>query len=443
MKIRTAVLLVLVASLPSNLFAFCGFFVGKADTSLYNKSSKVILTHHENRNVLSMMNDYDGDLTEFALVVPVPEILKEGQIHIGERKIFEHIDAFSAPRLVEYFDSDPCSPVPRMEMLAMSDAGSGAGASRRLKKSYGVQVEAEYTIGEYDIVILSAKESEGLEDWLIDNQYNIPRGAREALRPYILQGMKFFVAKVNLKEKERTGLNYLRPLQIAFSSEKFMLPIRLGLINANGPQELMVFLITKQGRVETTNYRTQKIPSDVDVPIYIKEEFGAFYKAMFDEQVRRAGMSTVFLEYFWNMGWCDPCAADPLSTEELRELGVFWLGDISQRSPLIGGGLPVMLTRLHVRYTGETFPEDLMFQETKDNQNFQGRYIMRHPWKGEATCDQARQYFENKRKSQEQEAQNLASLTGWDINQIRSKMEFVKASLGSSNSGEWWKGIWK
>ena len=47
--------------------------------------------------------------------------------------------------------------------------------------------------------------------------------------------MKFFVAKVNLKEHAKQDATYLRPLQIAFESDHFMLPIRLGTINANGP----------------------------------------------------------------------------------------------------------------------------------------------------------------------------------------------------------------
>ena len=59
----------------------------------------------------------------------------------------------------------------------------------------------------------------------------------------------------------------------------------------------------------------------------MKEDFGDFYKALFAEQVRRERMQTVFLEYAWDMGWCDPCAADPLSREELRQLGVFWLDE--------------------------------------------------------------------------------------------------------------------
>src|SRR5882672_5342556 len=86
--------------------AFCGFYVGKADASLFNKASQVILVRDGSRTVISMLSDYHGSLDEFALVVPVPQVLKEGQIHVGSRKLFEHIDAYSAPRLAEYYDDN-------------------------------------------------------------------------------------------------------------------------------------------------------------------------------------------------------------------------------------------------------------------------------------------------------------------------------------------------
>src|SRR6185295_13721319 len=178
--------------------------------------------------------------------------------------------------------------------------------------------------------------------------------------------------------------SYLRPLQIAYESPKFMLPIRLGMANASGAQELFVYALTRKGRVETTNYRTAKLPSDMDLPVYLKDkgEFGRFYRAMFARQVENEGGRVLFLEYAWDMRWCDPCAANPLTTDELRNLGVFWAD---------GGNQPqdVFLTRLHVRYDNAHFPEDLVFQETADRSNFQGRYVLRHPWTGKASCSGA------------------------------------------------------
>jgi hypothetical protein len=430
---------------PPEVAAFCGFYVGKADSSLYNEASQVVLARNANRTVISMMNDYKGELTEFALVVPVPVVLEKSQIHIGDREIFKHLDAYSAPRLVEYYDANPCQVMfDKERALPAPMAGAMRAESAARAKALGVTVEAQYTVGEYDIVILSAKQSDGLETWLTENGYHVPQGASRALRPYIEQEMKFFVARVNLKEQKKTGLTYLRPLQFAFESAKFMLPIRLGMVNARGPQDLIVYALTQSGRVETTNYRTTKLPSGMDVPEYVKDDFAEFYKAMFDYQVKQEKMGSAFIEYFWNMGWCDPCAAEPLSHDELRKLGVFWLDAAPAPSgpvirPMPGGPLPVMVTRIHVRYTSDTFPEDLVFQETGDRENFQGRYVLRHAWKGGAEeCPAAKGYFTDLARRREQEASTLANLTGWPLADIRSKMQLGAAA----KPDKWWERLW-
>ena len=419
-----------VMGIVSNASAFCGFYVGKADTSLFNEASQVILARDGRRTTLSMMNDYKGEMTDFALVVPVPVVLRRDQVKVIEKKTFDRLDAYSAPRLAEYFDDDPCEPRPQ-PAPSMADRTRGGMERRRGADALGVKVEDSFSVGEYDIVLLSAKESDGLETWLVQNGYKIPRGAAPALRPYILQGMKFFVAKVNLAAQAQTGAQFLRPLQFSFESEKFMLPMRLGMINASGPQDLIVYVLSREGRVESTNYRTVKLPANMALPTYLRDgkQFTDFYKTMFDQQARREDYKTVFTEYFWDMSWCDPCAADPLSREELVAAGVSWLPEGSGAPPTQGrrpppptGASPVMLTRLHVRYTRDSFPEDLAFQETKDRQNFQARYVLQHPWRGSPNkCQAAADYLKALRERQDREAKALANLTGWDISDIRQR----------------------
>jgi hypothetical protein len=426
-------------------FGFCGFYVAKADTKLFNKASQVALVRFEDKTVMTMANDFRGDPKEFAIVIPVPTFLERDQIHVGDKALLEHLDAYSAPRLVEYFDEDPC--VRREYDLLRPMAAPPAAAKAAREKNLGVTVEAQYTIGEYDILILSAKESAGLETWLTQNGYRIPPGASAVLGSYIKQGMRFFVAKVNLKEQAKLGFQYLRPLQVAYESPKFMLPVRLGTVNADGPQELFVYALTRKGRVETTNYRTVRLPSGMDLPVYVKTKFPDFYKAMFAEQVRRENMSAVFLEYAWDMAWCDPCAADPLSREELRQLGVFWLGEggsgvtpgavTPRRAPMPSGAQEVFLTRLHVRYDAAHFPEDLVFQETGDRQNFQARYVLRHPWKETASCPAADQYRRELTRRREAEAQALATLTGWPIDDVRRQMR-----VSAPDGRKWWQKLW-
>ncbi len=441
----------LVAAAPAPADAFCGFFVSKADTKLFNKASKVVIARDGNRTVMTMSNDFKGEPKEFAIVVPVPTFLQKEQIHVGEQSLIDHLDAFTAPRLVEYFDENPCDRRRYMTDSAVRmQAPMAAGAmAQESAKRLGVTIEATYTVGEYDILILSAKESGGLATWLTQNGYKMPQGAAPVLASYLAQNMRFFVAKVNLGEQARLGVSTLRPIQVAYESPKFMLPIRLGTLNAEGTQELFVFTLTNKGRVETTNYRTVRLPSDVEIPTYVKSDFGRFYKSMFTTQVQKQSMSTVFLEYAWDTGWCDPCAADPLSNDQLRKLGVFWLDGGAAPTPTggpmrpmpRGGAGSVFVTRLHVRYDGAHFPEDLVFQETGDRSNFQGRYILRHAWTGTETCSEADAYRGELSTRREKEAQTLASLTGWDINEIRRKQG--PGPRAAVDDRAWWQRLWQ
>lgn len=422
-------------------WAFCGFYVAKADTKLYNQASQVILARDGNRTVLTMANDFQGDVKDFAIVVPVPTVLQKEQVRVAEPKIIERLDAFSAPRLVEYFDSDPCAPVYKINEMRPMESAARSDNSTKEDSSLGVTVEAKFNVGEYDIVILSAKESGGLETWLNRNNYKIPQGAKELLKPYIRSAMKFFVAKVNLDKFAESGYQFLRPLQISYESRKFMLPIRLGMVNATKEQDLIIYILSPKGQAEITNYRTVKVPSDVNIPVFVKNEFGDFYKSMFQNSYTKEDKKVGFLEYAWDMSTCDPCAAEPLNNEELKQAGVFWLHDNSDSNSPIAPGFrsrfpssSVFITRLHVRYTRNKFPEDLIFQETAQRDSFQGRYILQHPFTGKVKCSAGRRYKSSLKQRFEQEAQNLARLTNWNIQDIRKKM---KLSMGNI-SNSWW-----
>jgi hypothetical protein len=434
-----AALASIVAGSTPALLGFCGFYVAKADTKLFNRASQVVLVRDGDRTVMTMANDFEGEPKEFAVVIPVPTSLAREQIHVGDKALVDHLDAYSAPRLVEYFDANPCERRmfdSAMSYAARAPAAQAAGVAGGLAKALGVTIEASYTVGEYDILILSAQQSTGLETWLRQNGYRIPAGASDVIASYLKQNMRFFVAKVNLAEQARLGFSYLRPLQVAYESPKFMLPIRLGMVNAKGPQELFVYALTRNGRVETTNYRTVKLPSDMDLPVYLKQpaEFASFYKAMFARQVESQDGRALFLEYAWDMRWCDPCAADPLSGDELRRLGVFWIDGGDRRPP------NVFLSRLHVRYDSAHFPEDLVFQETGDRANFQGRYVLRHAWTGGDSCAAAAEYRRTVDDRRAREAVELARLTGWNAAEIRTKMGGVVPVRAEP---AWWERLWK
>ena len=445
---------ILVLAFATQAIAFCGFYVGGADAKLFNKASQVVIARDGDRTILTMANDFQGAVKDFAMVVPVPVAIKKEQVHVGKRTTIEKLDAFSQPRLVEYFDPDPCAP-------QMNDAefknsvprpvAPAAASRRRARGDLGVTVEDSFKVNEYQILILSAKESDGLEKWLRRNGYNLPKGASELLAPYIKQKLKFFVAKIDLKEFNKSGYQVLRPLQIAYQSPKFMLPIRLGTINARGEQDLVVYLLSPKGQVELTNYRTVKVPTGESIPTYVKKEFGDFYKATFQKVYEKEQKKVAFLEYAWDVSNCDPCSSEPPTTTELKEAGVFWLDNTDNSS----GAIPpsfrrrssqgnTFITRVHVRYTRNKFPEDLMFHETGNRENFQGRYVLNHPFKGNLSCDAGKKYRQTLRPRLEKEASTLANMTGWSIREINKKIDFSisESKTKTETNPQFWNNVW-
>jgi len=419
------ILFLSLSIVPIQASAFCGFFVSGADSKLYNDASQVVLMRKGNRTVMSMSNNYKGPAADFAMVVPVPVVLQEEQVKTLAPNVFDKVDQLSAPRLVEYWEKDPCYRPPNRFMYKLSSAMSG-GDQVMMEMSavddLGVTVEAKFSVGEYDIVILSAKEANGLDTWLRRNKYSIPEGAADALAPYIREEMKFFVAKVNIKKVKRGvgGVVVLSPLRFDFEAPTLRLPVRLGLLNAQGKQDLLVYVLHDKSRFEAANYKNVFIPSNLEVENSVRERFGEFYTAVFDATLEKAGGKAVITEYAWQTTSCDPCPVPPLQPQDLYTLG----GDVLTENPKVKAqkigspqrGMPFfgnfsswVLTRMHTRYSKDTLSEDLVFVEAGPVRggrgsagasleqpgsveparvnNFQGRYIIRHYWEGPVKCE--------------------------------------------------------
>ncbi len=431
---KGAAVILLLALLTHEAVAFCGFYVSKADGTLKNKTSQVILVRDGNRNVITMYNDFKGNLKDFAMVVPVPVVLQKKDIKVVDQSIFNTLNEYSKPRLVEYYDQNPCNMYDKLEEVALAGKVSGLmvrgnKSIQKEDKEFKVKIEAKYLIGEYDILILSAKESTGLKNWLDENGYKIPAGAEEVLEPYIKSNLKFFVVKVNEKEKKKLPGDFLRPIQISFSSPKFMLPIRLGMANADGDQDMIVYAFTKKGRIETTNYRTISLPTGKNIPLFVKNNFANFYANLFQNQWSKEGKAIAMLEYAWDVSpknflKCDPCVATAPSAQDLVQAGVWWINrdwnnydDVYSEDDYSDN---VYFTRLHVRYNRKSFPQDLQFHITPNTDNYQARYVITHPATGDFNCDAGKKYLKELKQRRADELEMLTYLTGkdysdWDV----------------------------
>src|SRR3954471_19249043 len=137
-----AAALALGAAAPRRAEAFCGFYVGGADAKLFNNATMVVLMRDGLRTVLAMQNNYQGPPKAFAMVVPVPVVLQKENVKTLPREVFDHIDQLAAPRLVEYWEQDPCAPP-----LALATAVAAMPQSRGGTKGggapggYGVKIE--------------------------------------------------------------------------------------------------------------------------------------------------------------------------------------------------------------------------------------------------------------------------------------------------------------
>ncbi len=387
--------------------AFCGFYVGGADAKLFNNATLVVLMRDGTRTVLSMQNNYQGPPENFAMVVPVPVVLQEDNVKTLSNEVFTHVDQLAAPRLVEYWEQDPCYVEPdyddRKFDKAMAAPTAVEESAPEEEGDLGVTIEAQFTVGEYEIAILSAKDSTGLDTWLRREKYTLPEGAEPLLRPYVEEGMKFFVAKVDIAKVkvDPTGKTMLSPLRFHYDSEEFRLPVRLGLINSGGKQDLLVHILARGKRYELANYENVTIPTNLDVAPEARERFGELYAALFDATLNK-NPKAVVTEYSWDSSTCDPCPTPPLNADEIATLGGDAIG--GDLDPW-GGGF--VLTRLHARYDKASLGEDLVFREADaivggrefmmgdklekgsrpaGTNNFQARYAMRHPWEGPITC---------------------------------------------------------
>jgi hypothetical protein len=299
---------------------------------------------------------------------------------------------------------------------------NSAGKSSKQIKINVVKVEAQFDVAEYKIVILSAAESTGLNDWLKLNNYKVPEGAEPLLRPYVEGGMKFFVAKVDpAKVTMVDGRGELSPLRVQYDSEEFSLPIRLGLANSSGKQDLIVNILSPDKRYELSNYKNAFIPTNVDLKSSVKERFPEFYAALFDKTVA-ANPGAVITEYAWTarstpggrggrgrgpLGIkCDPCPPNIPQDNDILQLGADVVGGNMQKGAYV-------LTRLHARYGKKDMKDDLRFREAKpvvggreiatkeglehgakeSSENFfQARYAIRYPWTGPMKCKKPQRY---------------------------------------------------
>ncbi len=334
--------LLAIFSIPAPGHAFPGFYVTSAGTDVFSRATTVVLMREGTTTVLSVQSDYDGPPEHFVIVLPVPARVGRDNVRTLPRDLFERIERLAAPRLVEYWEQDPCDrEPPRM-------ATTGVDRSSR---PLPISVEAEFAVGEYDVVMLELATSSALDQWLRREGYRAPEGARSLADGYFEAGARFLAARVNVDRAQmEDGRLVLAPLRVHYESEELWLPIRPGLLNSPGTQDLIVNILARNRRYEVANRPNVTIPTNIEVTAETRGRFGEFFAALFDRTLARNPGAAV-TEYAWFATHCDPCPPGAqLQPSDLMTLG----GDVARASPTLEHVVSVRLTEVRVRGAIET-----------------------------------------------------------------------------------------
>lgn len=355
--------------------AFCGTFVGAAGADLTNSTSKVVIARTGTQTVLTLAADYEGELEDFALLIPVPQVLDAEDVKLVSSELIDRVDGWSVPRAVSYTCDDLFPTYHDDGGMSMGCVGAEADYALSVQEDAGfggegppaddsVTVENQFVTGEYEISILSAEESEDLYGWLDRNGYAVPSGGEAILQEYIDSGVYFLAAKIRL-DAVPEGRSYLTPLQLRYEADAWSLPIRIGTISSPGLQDVIIYALNdeSEGSVRISNYPELEVEDECMWDS--GETLDEYYDGQLGIALEAAGGAGWKTEYSWNLTQnCDPCTPEAgLTPEELIELGQ--------------ENYHAHLTRLRVRYRPTSVVSDLaLYTDGIEYQSEQIRYIV-------------------------------------------------------------------
>ncbi len=324
-------LLLTVACLSLEAWAFPGFLAGKSKGERKIHSGQVALMRSGNRTVVTVLPDYSGPMNEFAVVVAVPTDVTVERLTTLRREFIDRLDSISAPRFHEWWELDPCEPGAAQQewerdLTAKVETNFLGGPSdgtpqRKVPKELLLTVVPDFKVqGEYTFTLLEPGQT--ASSWLSQNGYELPVGLDKA-EAAIGGAYRYLVAVVDPLKIELIGGDRAVLSPIRFWTEQPMdkLPVRLGLLSIDKAQELLVYVLDHENRYVPKNYPVIVPPTNVEVDYKVKERVGEFYNALHD-RLKAKHPGTFLAEYAWSAEGCgQPCATEPLMINELLTLG--------------------------------------------------------------------------------------------------------------------------
>lgn len=303
-------------------------------------STEITLIKKDGKSVVSVLPDYQGPLSGFAVILPVPKDVAVGHVTTLKREFVDRVSKVSAPKFAEFWEMDPCDTSKleqdwEMDMTAKANTGflgvMQTEPTKKVAKELLLDMKAKTKEGEYKEVFVGSAEQ--LKGWLKGKSYSLPQGGDESLSSYEAQGYQFLALDVDVNRVELVGGDraQLSPVRYWTAEELKSLPTRFGLPSASKEQELFIYTLIPEQRYQVTNYPTLPIPTNLRVvteyeekpgsKFNLKEKMGEFYGALHDRFLQKHPGSFL-IEYAFPADTCGkPCTTEPLLPHEILSLG--------------------------------------------------------------------------------------------------------------------------
>jgi len=303
-------------------------------------STEIVLVQKGEKSVVTILPDYQGPLSSFAVIVPIPKDVALDRVTTLKREFIDRVATVSAPKFAEFWEMDPCSDEKfeqdwQRDMTAKDDTGflgtMKTDPKTKVAKEMLLDVKAKTKDGEYKETVVGSAAV--IKKWLAGKDYKLPSGADASFKEYEAAGYQFMALDVDTNRMELVGGDraILSPIRYWTGSKVTKIPTRFGLPSAGKMQELQIFSLVPEQRMQVTNYPTKAAPTNLrvvneyvaseDKKFNLKEKIGEFYAALHDAFAKK-NKNTVLAEYAWPSDDCGkPCSTEPLLPHELLSLG--------------------------------------------------------------------------------------------------------------------------
>ncbi len=340
--------LALCLASPASVVLADGAYIPPEYGTAESADQRAIVVDHGATQTLVLETAYEGDLSDFAWVIPLPSLIQSAGISTVSQGVFSALENQSAPRAWIGLGGSASG--------GCGGCGGGTqfgGSPGDGRSQLGVTVWDTLQVDGYEVAILSATQSGDLAQWLADGGYALPDDNAPTLQYYVNTGAYFVAVKVDPDQVAVAQTNGavatggLEPLCLTFpmGPDGLVFPLRISQASSMGETEVRLFVLSDH-RVSTPNYPTAQI----DASGYTgAEDFTAFYDVRFRNTLSDLGDRGFVVEY-----------ARPLPE---------WAVSADLRS-LLGEG-EFFLTRLRTYLQPEQMTEDVRLVRAPTDNEFE------------------------------------------------------------------------